>query len=161
MNDQWWTKIDAEHFGNELHICVFWQQPVTIILPSGTADTENNRFIFKLHCVKVELSYQAESQIQGSVSQLLLLGWWRGVLFNQGDADVCHLIHCTPAAVNTQSAATESHQRKSCRSDLDLTLVHRFPLCSGLCEAEITNKRHLPVSNRGQELVCRFYSVCI
>lgn len=21
-NDQWWTKIDTEHFGNELHICL-------------------------------------------------------------------------------------------------------------------------------------------
>lgn len=44
------------------HLCfVFWQKQVTIILPSGTADSENNRFIFKLHTVKIRPSYQAES----------------------------------------------------------------------------------------------------
>lgn len=36
-------------FGNEP--CV-WQQRGTIISPSGAADTENNSFIFKLHCVR-------------------------------------------------------------------------------------------------------------
>lgn len=65
---------------------VFWQKQVTILLPSGTADTENNRV-----CEKTPL-LSGWIINWGSVSRLFLLKCCRFALFNERKWPHFHLV---------------------------------------------------------------------